>query len=82
MKRLEGWFLTPSRSVEGLVYDHPAHTDGSVITTSKVVLAEGRLIKTLSGSTYQLGEPNHDYEQFRVDSKRPIDPAAPLDGEL
>lgn len=59
-----------SRSLYGQVYNHPGFEDGEYVTTSSVVgkTKEDEVV-TLSGSIYQLGQINPDYEQEFPDAK-------------
>jgi hypothetical protein len=51
-------FFTPperrKRYLHGLVYNHPVFKDGDHITTSRIVEANGKVVKTYSGSKYLL----------------------------
>jgi hypothetical protein len=44
------------------------------ITTSNIVAAHGRLVRTYSGSVYELGEPNERYRLWLGDKYDPINP--------
>lgn len=46
--------LIPSH-LQGVVEGHPAHKDGTTVTTSAIKRVEGRTVTTSSGSTYSGG---------------------------
>lgn len=52
--------------LSGRVFGHPddRHPDGKAIRTSAVVSAEGRIVKTRSGSTYRLGRISRLYRRW------------------
>jgi hypothetical protein len=54
----------------GKVYGHPKHADGALIRTSTVVgfSTEGKII-TRSGSVYELGVVNPEYEKRFPDAQ-------------
>lgn len=54
--RLERWMYVSDSRVNGRVYGHPSYEDGTVITTSRLIFICGNLIRTASGTYYQLGE--------------------------
>lgn len=47
----------------GTVYGHPYIADGKIVSTSSIVGCEGEFIKTKSGSLYDLGKVNPEYEK-------------------
>lgn len=56
--RLENWWVGNNDLLYGEVYDHPEHSDGTVVTTSRVVklnLESGKA-ETLN-THYELGSP-------------------------
>lgn len=70
--KLENWSLTEdqdpfaapevrTKRLNGLVYGHHDFEDGHKITTSRIESVQGRVVETLSGSTYELGDPDPDY---------------------
>lgn len=70
--KLENWALitkTPYSPPEmgmyfnGCVYDHPRFPDGYFIQTSSIVAFKDGKFKTYSGSIYELGNINPDYEK-------------------
>lgn len=71
--KLENWsFVTPNiyRAPElggqifhGNVYGHPHFPDGSSINTSEIVGRKGQLFQTYSGSLYELGKVDAEYEK-------------------
>ena len=82
MPKLENWsivtkynpYLAPECMVyrlEGVVYDHPnpRHSNGKEIVTSEIMAATiNNLIVTYSGSIYELGKVNPDYEKQYPDT--------------
>lgn len=51
----------------GTVYNHSdpeRHPDGKEIRTSYIVEAQGRVVKTASGSVYKLGRIDPDFREF------------------
>lgn len=48
--------------LRGTVTGHPRCEDGREVTTSLVLSRQGECIVTQSGSHYDLGKPNSDYE--------------------
>lgn len=74
--RLENWSVVvrdpdPYKAPEaqqaclsGNVYDHPTYSDGNVITTSRIVKVEDGKVHTVSGSVYELGEVDPEYERM------------------
>jgi hypothetical protein len=55
--------LIPER-LAGEVYGDNNREDGTRIVSSAIVSAEGRIVTTASGSTYELGEPEERYVQW------------------
>lgn len=45
----------------GRVYGHPRQPDGKLIETSPIVRKCGEYVLTLSGTAYELGEPDAHY---------------------
>lgn len=89
--RLTGWavgyrgtneFAAPELCeycLEGVVEGHPRKKDGTHVLTSAIVGTEGRLVRTASGTTYELvGEPNADYAQYLQEMGRGYDPDNPV----
>lgn len=54
--------------LNGRVMNHPNHSVGHVITTSRVVDAKGRYVWTKSGTLYRLGRVNEKYRKFMRDN--------------
>lgn len=52
-----------SRHLQGIVYNHPDHRDGTLVTTSRIISfnVETREVLTENGRTYVLGEPRKEY---------------------
>ena len=67
-----------TRSLYGIVDNHPKLGSGVPVTTSTIVSAKGRIVRTFSGSCYQLGKPSKDYliwlktNNIRMDEENPI----------
>lgn len=64
--------------INGEVYGHPKRKDGTRITTSPVVGAEGRIVRTASGSAYKLEEPSPEYLAWLTTNKIPFDAENPI----
>ena len=70
MLRLEQWsvvrkpYATPESGghLHGRAYGHPRFDDGEWVTTSPITAVEGGIATTLSGSQYELGEVDPQYE--------------------
>ena len=58
----------------GIVYGHPAHADGKLVRTSPIESAdaEAETVTTHSGSVYELGEVDPDYEKIFRGARRRI----------
>ena len=79
--RLENWsvvfsdndpYLHPelqTLSLCGNVFNHPRFKDGKRVTTSSIKGFDGELIMTSSGSKYELGEIDPEYEKLYPDAK-------------
>ena len=53
-----------SRKIVGNVYGHPKFENGDIITTSRIIeVINSHKIRTISGSIYELGEPDEKYLQ-------------------
>lgn len=50
--------------LHGNVYGHPKFKDGDAINTSAIKRKVGELIETYSGSQYELGEIDQEYEKL------------------
>jgi hypothetical protein len=52
--------------LQGNVYGHgsPRHPDGKGIITSGIESVEGRVVKTRTGSVYELGKIDPDYRAY------------------
>jgi hypothetical protein len=71
--KMENWSIittNPYRAPElggqmihGSVYGHPKFPDGSHITTSEIIGRKGELLETYSGSLYELGSIDPQYEK-------------------
>lgn len=58
--------------LHGNVYGHHKFVDGAEITTSRVVGVTENAVLTNSGSTYELGEVNPEYEKLFPDARKRI----------
>ncbi len=58
--------------LSGRVYDHEDIIDGTKIQTSRILIVNGPLITTTSGSVYKLGEPNPEYIKWCEKEKHHI----------
>jgi hypothetical protein len=82
--RLENWsvvfsetdpYLAPELqkiALHGNVYGHPRFDDGSSVTTSTIKELRGELIITNSGSEYELGEVDPEYEKRYPEARQRI----------
>ena len=52
-----------SECIVGIIYGHPKHDDGKRVRTSRIVRASEGVITTKTGSIYELGEVNKEYEE-------------------
>ena len=70
--RLENWYkdTVVTDTLKGNVFGHPKHEDGTHIRTSSVagVTPDGRVV-TISGSEYELGEPEAEYAERYPDAR-------------
>ena len=73
MPKLTNWFITSDSNpylapelitskLVGVVTGHDAFTDGEMVVTSPIVGSKGDLIITKSGTLYELGEVDREYE--------------------
>ena len=58
--------------LRGKVYGHDRFTDGEVILTSAITGVCGDHVITTSGSAYELGEPDPEYEYLFPDAKNRV----------
>ena len=62
----------------GVVTGHPRKADGTRVTTSRIVAAEGRVVTTSSGTKYRLGRVSRRYARWcrdkgiRLDRRQPV----------
>ena len=76
MVKIENWSITYpplvdrftppehiTQHLHGAVYGHASHTDGSVVTTSRIVNWKGRKVTTRH-TEYELGIPDPDYVKW------------------
>lgn len=81
--KLENWSLIPSKPFAvpvdrervrlcGKVYGHPTRPDGALMLTSRVVAVKDCLVATKSGSCYELGEPEAEYEARFPNAKQRV----------
>lgn len=68
------------RYLRGQVFGHPnpRHADGKTVTTSRIINVDGRRVKTNSGSTYVLGEPDPAYVEFCRSINQTMDELNPI----
>lgn len=92
MPRLENWSVVPGSSdpymapelqsicLFGEVYGHPnpRHHDGKIVRTSRVMDVSGKVVKTYSGSVYELGVVSPDYVEWMKSNNIPFDPENPI----
>jgi hypothetical protein len=67
-----------SLALKGIVTGHPRKPDGSVIRTSGIAKAQGRVITTESGTVYRLGEPSEAYRAWLAEHRPNWDPENPI----
>jgi len=77
--KLENWsivFKDPYQAPEcrksylqGNIYGREDIEDGKFVTTSSIIKTEDNLVYTKSGSLYELGEPNVEYEKLYPNAK-------------
>ena len=58
-----------SPRLQGRVYGHPRIKDGEYVSTSTIIGVKNGLVLTRSGSEYQLGEVDPDYESAFPNAK-------------
>lgn len=88
--RIQHWSVAPapgqeytapemaSKVLVGKVYGHPRKADGKVVRTSGIVAAQGREVKTSSGTTYRLGAIDPKYRQWMRDNGIEYNPKQPI----
>lgn len=64
--------------LQGAVYGHPVHKDGSVITTSPIMSTNGRWASTQNTMYFVEGEPSNHYQLRLLKSGYMYDPEDPL----
>jgi len=78
--RLENWSVGSNASsytapelvslrLHGNVYGHPRFDEGEEVTTSAIDKIDGDVVVTRSGSRYELGEVDPEYEKIYPDAK-------------
>lgn len=82
MPRIENWsmissvdlYMAPELrqfALSGEVYDHPQHENGKSVTTSPLVkLVDTDKIQTFSGSIYELGTVDPEYEKMYPNARQ------------
>lgn len=89
MYRLEQWKIITSddgytapelqrKTLAGRVFDNPNFEDGTKIFTSRPVKVEGKIVTTMSGSQYLLGELDPKYAKWVKENYPQFDPDNPL----
>lgn len=61
MVRIENWIVTLDNRLEGYVYGHPRIQDGHRASTSLIQGKRNGYVVTLSGTEYELGIPDGDF---------------------
>lgn len=76
MYRLENWNFVKLRHyhLNGQVYGHPDFEDGTRIWTTRPIEASEDCVITLSGSEYELGEPDPEYIKWMEETHPNLDP--------
>ncbi len=64
--------------LHGDVKNHPRFGDGVTVTTSPVVQAKGRVVRTKSGSRYRLGTIEPGYRNWLKKNRPNWDPKNPI----
>lgn len=64
--------------LKGIVRGHHRAPDGSTVITSPVNSATGRVITTLSGTKYNLGDPSPEYREWLRAHRPAWDPEKPF----
>lgn len=65
-------------SLHGTADNHPKLGRNAEVTTSSIVSAKGRFVKTYSGHTYELGKPHPNYlvwlkaNGIKLDENQPV----------
>lgn len=91
MIKLENWsvvhgnhgntdsYIAPEfQSLRGKVYNHPRHKDGTVVKTSRIIEISGKIVKTYSGSVYELGEVSPEYVDWMKKNNIEMDQENPI----
>lgn len=89
MVKLENWSVTYSLedcyvapelrggALLGTCYGHPKHKDGSVVKTSQIKKAMGKIVQTRN-TIYELGSPDPDYLEWLENHDYNYDPDMPV----
>jgi len=64
--------------ISGLVYGHHRFDDGERILTGWLAGVNGRVVTTVGGTVYRLGDVSPDFVRWMHDASLPFDPEAPL----
>ena len=78
MPKLENWSVCQRNPystacyLAGNVYNHKSKPDGKEVVTSRVITIENGLIITSSGSKYELGDVDPNYEKEFPNAKERI----------
>lgn len=90
MIKLENWSVvvrdqcpwqapeSAKRQLSGECYNHPQFKDGTFVSTSYIVDVDKNVIKTYSGSIYELGEPDPEYLKWLDENGYKLDPQNPI----
>ena len=63
-------------SLQGNVFGHPNHEEGTYVITSHIVAVYGRKVQTWSGPIYELGKVDPKYQEAYPD--RDLDGPEPI----
>lgn len=82
-RKIDCWFTTrdPFDAPEigpRIVGTRAGDPPGRQVVTSTVEEIDGRYVKTMSGSVYELGEPDPDFVKFLRENGYPFDPENPI----
>jgi len=66
------------RHLRGIADHHPRLGEDVPVTTSAIISAKGRVVKTEGGKYYQLGKPDENYLVYLSVSNLKLDEANPV----
>lgn len=80
--RIEDWALLKGSMLEGYIYNHKQVSDGTLITTPKIIETFDNglytIILTDKGYVYRLGNVSDEYKQWVLENGKEFDPKNPL----